>query len=37
MKKSKALEIVVPPAPRPVRWDQVVIARYIYELARGLA
>jgi hypothetical protein len=37
MKKSNALEIVLRPTPRPLRWDQVVVARYIYELARGLA
>jgi hypothetical protein len=37
MKKSNALEIVLPPAARPLRWDQIVVARYIYELARGLA
>ena len=37
MKKSNAIEIVLPPAPRPLRWDQVIVARYIYELARGLA
>jgi hypothetical protein len=37
MQKSNALEIVLPPAPRPFRWDQVIIARYLYELARGRA
>ncbi len=37
MNKPDALEIVVPPPARPLRWDQVVVARYIYELARGLA
>jgi hypothetical protein len=37
MKKSNALEIVLAPPPRPLRWDQVIVARYIYELARGLA
>jgi hypothetical protein len=25
------------PLPRPVRWDHGIVARYIYELARGTA
>jgi hypothetical protein len=24
-----------PPAPRPVRWDEALIASYLYELERG--
>jgi hypothetical protein len=36
MKDLNALETVPTPAPRPVRWDQAIVARYIYDVARGL-
>jgi hypothetical protein len=37
MKELNTLVTVPKPAPRPVRWDQGIVARYIYELVRGLA
>jgi len=37
MKTSNALVIAIPPRRRPLRWDRVVIERYLRELARGLA
>ena len=26
----------IPPPERPERWDQAIVARYIYDLLRGL-
>jgi hypothetical protein len=26
----------IPQSPRPDRWDQAIVARYIYDLLRGL-
>jgi hypothetical protein len=30
-------ETAPPAAPRPVRWDEAIVATYLYELAKGAA
>jgi hypothetical protein len=35
MKKLNILAVLPRPNPRPVRWDQAIVARYLYDVARG--
>jgi hypothetical protein len=32
---NNALDTAPPPAPRPLRWDEAIVAIYLYELVRG--